>query len=255
LVPESELKELRLLMLPEEYDQEMECSFDASTKGAFYVKEMSQAEHENRIIPLETNPDEPLDFFLDLGYRDDTTILATQKATDGYPLLHAEADNQRPIHYYINRIQQICKELGAPQGRVYLPHDARAKSLQTGKSIVEQFMMHNVRPHIVPSLDLLDGIAAARMLFPEIWFNEPRTRDLIMALKSYRREYNEDRKVFNAQPIHDWSSHYADVFRYFAIIAQKGKPHSTTVDQALRDLGGRGANYAFSLEDLYNARH
>jgi phage terminase large subunit len=33
----------------------------------------------------------------------------------------------------------------------------------------------------------------------------------------YRREYDPKRQELKANPLHDWTSHYADAFRYFAV--------------------------------------
>ena len=33
----------------------------------------------------------------------------------------------------------------------------------------------------------------------------------------YRREWDEKRKEFRVRPLHDWTSHYADALRYFAV--------------------------------------
>jgi phage terminase large subunit len=33
----------------------------------------------------------------------------------------------------------------------------------------------------------------------------------------YRRDYDEKRQEFRQNPLHDWTSHYADAVRYFAV--------------------------------------
>jgi phage terminase large subunit len=255
---------MKKLMLEEEYEQEMECSFEASARGAFYSKEMSQAEREHRVRPLEANRDMPLHFIFDLGFRDDTATICWQDALDGYPIIHAEADNLRPIRHYIKRIEEICAQYDVKRGDVWLPHDAKAKTLQTGRSIVEQFLAAGIRPRLVPMLDVLDGIAAARMLFPEVWFNAEEEAvsgpcaELVEALKTYRREWDEDTKSFKNQPIHDWSSHYADSFRYFGVVAQKEQPRHATINPNYEISPETGllipkqlVHYPFSLDDLY----
>jgi phage terminase large subunit len=168
---------------------------------------------------------------------------------DGYPIIHAESDNLRPIRHYIERINAICTHYGCERGVIWLPHDARAKTLQTGKSIVEQFLLAGIRPQIVPSLDVLDGIAAARMLFPEIYFNSTTTTDLVEALMTYRREWDEDKKAFRNKPVEDWSVHYADTFRYFAIIARKlSAPREETPKNIVTSAM---THYPFTLEELW----
>jgi hypothetical protein len=205
LIAEEELSEMKKLMLPEEYAQEMECSFEASARGAFYSVEIMAAESAGRIGNLLVNPGFPIHFIYDLGFRDDTATICFQEALDGYPIIHAEADSLRPIAHYIKRIDEICLQYDCPRGEVWLPHDAKAKTLQTGRSIVEQFLAAGIRPRLVPMLDVIDGIAAARLLFKEIYFREISTRDLVEALKTYRRAWNEDTQSFSNQPIHDWS--------------------------------------------------
>jgi len=255
LIDEAELREMKKLMLPEEYAQELECSFEASTRGAFYSQEITEAEAAQRVTPLLANEDMPLHFIYDLGFRDDTATICFQDAEDGYPILHAESDSLRPIRHYIQRIDEICLEYNCTRGEVWLPHDAKAKTLQTGKSIVEQFIQAGIRPFLVPSLDVLDGIQAARMLFPQIYFNSAPDAlsgpcaQLIEALKTYRRAWDEDKKAFSNAPIHDWSSHYADVFRYFAIVARKLR--ATEPAQAENIPPRQLTHYPYSLEDLY----
>jgi len=55
--------------------------------------------------------------------------------------------------------------------------------------------------------------------------NHPEIRE---ALKQYRCEYDEEKKVFSPRPLHDWTSHAADAFRYLAMglpeAAAKQKP-------------------------------
>ena len=263
LIAEEELYEMRKLMLPEEYEQEMECSFEASARGAFYSAELTAAEAAGHITPLLANEDMPLHFIFDLGFTDDTALIAFQDATDGYPIIHAESDNLRPIHYYIKRIHDICDLYGCERGVVWLPHDVRAKTLQTGRSIVEQFLDSGIRPQIVPNLDKLDGIAAARLLFPEVYFNAEAgaisgpCAELVEALKTYRRRWDEDTKAFSKEPIHDWSSHYADVFRYFALVARKEAPTKLPLSPNYqRTPAGlivpkQLTHYPFSLDDLF----
>jgi hypothetical protein len=104
---------------------------------------------------------------------------------------------------------------------------------------------------MVPNLDKMDGINAARFVFQFLTFNEPNTEELILALKSYHRTWDEDKKAFTNEDVHDWSSHYADMFRYLAIVARF--PHSRPLDvvAAVQDEKAV-AHYAFTLDDLWD---
>ena len=55
------------------------------------------------------------------------------------------------------------------------------------------------------------------MLLPMCWFDKVKCKDGVEALRMYRREYDDKRQEFRVYPLHDWTSHYADAFRYFAV--------------------------------------
>lgn len=253
VIPEDDIQQIKDLTTEEEFAQEFECSFSASTRGAYYSKEIANAEVSGRInANLRIDGALPLDFALDLGYRDDTAGWAWQEHYDGYSMHMSFADNTKPISHYIHIINAICSEKGVPRGKIWLPHDARAKTLQTGRSIVEQFVDHGIMPEIVPSLSLSDGIAATRLIFPDIHFHEEGCRDGLRALRSYHREFDEDRKVYKDTPVHDWSSHFADALRYFGIVSKK-KRHKTTEEivAGKRLVSAHGTHYNFTLNDLW----
>jgi hypothetical protein len=60
----------------------------------------------------------------------------------------------------------------------------------------------------------------------------------IDALRQYRREYSESLGRFKDKPLHDWTSHYADAFRYLA----KGR-------RPFRSTGGRQPGQAQAIAD------
>jgi phage terminase large subunit len=108
-------------------------------------------------------------------------------------------------------------------GRNWLPHDAEAKSLGTGKSIQQIMHAHGRQVYIVPKLSVEDGVTAARTIFPNRWFDEENCADSPYALRHYRYEVDEDLGTFSKKPLYDWALHGADGFCYFAV-ATKPKP-------------------------------
>jgi hypothetical protein len=68
-----------------------------------------------------------------------------------------------------------------------------------------------------------DGINAVRVLIPRCWFDAQRCARGIDALRLYRAQVDErmhdpsGRPVLKPQPVHDWTSHAADAFRYLAL--------------------------------------
>lgn len=220
ILPLDELNRLKSLMPPNEYEAEIECSFEAAITGAFYGKEMVEADRAGRITLVEYDKEVPVYTAWDLGYSDDTAIWFYQVVKGEVHLIDYYASNGQSIEHYAN----IVKDRGYKYSRHWLPHDARAKTLASGgRSIIEQLANHlGVDAiSIFPELSVQDGIQAARFMLPRCYFDEERTRDGIEALRQYQREYDDDKKSFREKPRHDWTSHAADAFRGVALAWQE----------------------------------
>lgn len=244
ILGQEELLEMQSQMSEDEYEQEVECSFEAALIGAIWGREMRVADEQGRISKLlEPDPSQPTHAVLDLGFTDDTAIWFWQTRPGGFLLTKSFAENNQPIDYYI----ELFHNFPYPMGDIWLPHDARAKSLQTGKSIVEQFLAAGIRPRLVPNLAIRDGISAARKVFPQCYFSLPGCEDGTEALKQYQRKWDEDKKIFSEKPEHDWTSHYGDSFRYFAIVVRPDVKEQETPEQ--KEI--REAENGMNLHNLF----
>lgn len=243
IIPPAELEEMKSSMPADEYESEMECSWFAAVKGSYYGTEMQKA----RVGDFPSVPGVESHYVFDLGYTDTTAIWRWQEFTDHILVNFAMEWSAKSIDFYINWLHSQ-REAGFRMGNVWLPHDARAKSLQTGRSIVEQFLTNGIRPRLVPTLSIQDGVSAARMMFKEIVFDEGGCYDGLKALKSYKREFDQDKKAFRDKPNHDWSSNYADSFRYLSLVAKKGAAVPLIVPQKPFAVP---LHYSFTLEEAW----
>jgi hypothetical protein len=64
---------------------------------------------------------------------------------------------------------------------------------------------------------VIDGIDVARSKIKNCWFDNTRCKHGIEALRQYRCDYDDKHGVLRKAPLHDWSSHGSDAFRYFAV--------------------------------------
>lgn len=240
-----ELRDARAQMTEEAFATEYEVSFEAAIPGAYYAKIIGELYGSNHIGAWPLDPDLPVDFAADLGFTDSCSWWGWQTTPSGYRIVEFYEADGHPIKHYIDYIK------GRPYkvGNVYLPHDAKAKSLQTGKSIVEQFLANGIRPQLVPELSLQDGIEAARLILPRCYFNEETTYEGISHLRGYMREWDERTQTFRSRPKHDQHSHGADAFRYFALSA---RPISSKSQSGHRMSTGASATFQFSLDDLWD---
>jgi len=242
LIPEDDLAMMRRMMDPEQYAQEMECSFEASVRGAIYARQVELMIAEGRIGDFRAKRGIPVHVVADLGWRDLTSVGFFQERPDGVVVDKAFADNMKPIKHYLQEIRAYFAATGHRMGRFFLPHDAKAKSLQTGKSTVEICIEERFKPEIVTELSLQDGISATRQFYDYLYYNKEGTEKLVLAAKSYHRKYDEELRTYSDEPVHDWSSHWMDMQRYMAIMANKKnwKPANSPL------------TYGFSLNDLFN---
>lgn len=216
LLPQSELDAVQAQLSPNQYQQEYECSFEASIMGAIWGDEMRDATDTGRITAVACDPDLPVHTAWDLGYRDDTAIWFYQVLRDEIHVIDYYAVSGATV----SDIAETILDKPYRYGRHQLPHDARAKTLASGgKSIIEQLAAHLGLGSlaIVPDLSVQDGIQAVRTMLPRVWFDAENCRDGIEALRQYQREYDEDKKAFRQSPRHDWCSHPADAFRMLAV--------------------------------------
>ena len=218
LIPQEELDDAKKMQTEDQYLAEWECDFESAILGAFYGKEMRQLTDQDRILDIEYDPMFPVHTAWDLGYSDDTAIWWFQVVHGEIRCLDYHSSNGQPVAFYTGIIASREAERGYVYGTHYLPHDARAKTLASNRSIIEQLSdkiaLKSMK--IVPMLSLQDGIQATRLALTRAWFDH-KCEDGIECLRQYQREYDEDKKVFRDKPRHDWTSHGADAFRMLSI--------------------------------------
>jgi len=219
LLPNDELEDAAKSMSEDQYLQEFECDFESAIVGAYYGKEMRQLTDQNRITTVTYDPMFKVHTAWDLGYSDDTAIWFFQVIHGEIRLLDYHYSNGQPVSFYAGIVQSREIERGYDYGYHYLPHDARAKTLASNRSVIEQLgdKLPIKALRIVPNLGLQDGIQASRLALTRAWFDH-KCEDGIECLRQYQREYDEDKKLFRDKPRHDWTSHGADAFRYLSIV-------------------------------------
>lgn len=240
IIPARELEELRGQMDPEEFAQEYECSFDAALKGAIYASEVNDLFYDGRLRKNLYDPALPLHVAFDLGFTDATVATYWQEGPDGsIRVVRVHATTGTDIFAHIDELNELEQT-----PTVWLPHDARAKNLQTGRSMIEQFLKEGIRPRIVPNHKVRDRIQAVRRLFPVVYFDTDTCGDMLEALKGYRRQWNDKLLMYDDAPYHDWCSDYADSFGYMAMVCRKSSG-AVLVDGDLVNSAG------YNLENLY----
>ena len=186
---------------------------------------------------------------MDLGFTDSTAIWFWQHRPDGIAMVNYHEAHSQPLHYYFD----LFDGLGYTYENIFLPHDAKAKTLQTGRSTVEQFLEHfkdtDTEVRITPSLKVQQGIDAARLVLPLVHFDRDCSEG-VECLRGYRRKYNDLTKSYSDSPLHDWAADGADAFRYFALVTRTSL--NIPDDSVIETLDFKPKPY--TLNDLFHEK-
>lgn len=214
IIDPEELAAVKRTMDPDEYEQEFECSFTAAIKGAYFSHLMAAADKDKRIGRIPYDPTVPVHTSWDLGMSDSTSIWFIQSMPGGsFAVIdYYEASGEGLDHY-----AKVLDEKGYKFGKHIAPHDIRVRELGTGKTRLETSRSLGIRFDIAPNIPVQDGINAIRSILPRCWFDEDKCAAGIESLRHYRREFNDIMNNFKDHPLHDWTSHAVDAFRYFAV--------------------------------------
>jgi len=231
-VNEGELLSAQNDMSEEEYAQEYECSFEAAIQGAYYSKQMERLTKEGQVCSVPYESALSVNTAWDLGLDDMTSIWFYQLAGKEIRLIdYYEASGAGLPHYV-----QVLREKGYTYGEHHLPHDVKVKELSTGRSRLDVLRSLQLNPlYVVPKLGIEDGINAVRSILSRCWFDEKKCARGIEALRQYRTEYDQKSQTFRARPLHDWTSHPCDAFRYLAVSLREAVDQRTLPKFANQD--------------------
>ena len=249
IIPQSELDEMRSMMGEDEYLQEMECSFDATAKGMILARQIEQAEQEGRISDdVVHDPDQPVYVNSDIGFRDAAAWWFWQPtAGGGYNVIDFDQASGLDAEDWIDRLSDKFKEFG----RVWLPHDAKAKTFSTRRSAMEQFMAAGHKVALTPRTSVHHRVNAARYMVQHCRFHKTRCKEGLDAARNWKFKFDETRKVFSADPDHDGNSHAGDSYSYFALVA---KPPAAKPAHSEKSKIITPAMRAFTLDGLFSDR-
>lgn len=198
------------------------------SEGAIYRFEIERLYEEKRVRLVPYDPLLKVHTVWDLGWNDAMSIGMVQRSGAEVRFIDHLKNSHRTLDWYVAQLEKKPYRWGTD----FIPHDGRARNMQTGKSTEEalQAMKRNVV--VLPLLDVEEGIKAARLLFPRVYFDQDKCPELLESLKRYQRQINEKTREPGA-PLHDQYSHDADMFRYVGM----------AVDQMSNDDWGGALKY------------
>lgn len=194
-------------------NQEYYCSFHNAIEGSYYTKQIKRAEEEGRITNVAYETTIRVNTWWDLGIGDSMVIWFTQSVGNEIRVIDYYENNGEGLEHYIKYLDSKLYLYGTHNA----PHDISVRELGTGKSRLEAAELLGIRLEVVPKMPVTDGINAVRAIFNRCYFDKEKCHKGLMALRNYRKEFDERKTKFKDKPLHDWASHGADGFRYFAV--------------------------------------
>lgn len=204
---------------PDKYDHVWEGNPVVIAKGSYYGKALQAAKDSDpsRIGTVPVDPYLLVNTSWDLGIGDSTAIWFFQFHRVGpvgeYRWIdYYEASGEGFPHY-----ASVLASKGYNYGKHIAPHDIAVRELGTGKSRIETAKNLGINFTVCPQIGVDDGIDASRNVIAASWFDAKKCEQGLESLWSYQREWDERGACFKAKPLHDWTSHGADAFRYGAV--------------------------------------
>lgn len=223
VVPPHVIEEEKRTMPDELFRQEWECDWSAANIGSILGRYIEAAEKSGRVredVDLDADG-AGVEISSDIGFRDTSSFWFWQPKVNGFSLVDYDEDSGLDASEWIPRLKE---RLGKTKlEKIWLPHDAKAKTFQSRHSVVEQFLsaFGRERVDIVPEAKKQDRINAARLVIPRCEFNSINCDLGLDGLRNWSFEWNEEKKTFSKEPKHDWASHPGDAFSYGAQVMRE----------------------------------
>lgn len=195
------------------YLQEYQCSWASAIPGAYWAKELDALEQAGRLTEVPHDPALPVHTSHDLGIDDESVTFYFQLVGPQWRMIDVD------VYRGVGLVEQVKDMHAKPYtyGDNAYPHDLKVRDLGSGVSRERLIKKLGIQPHICPMHKLHDGIDAVRRMIPMLWIDREKCGDAFETLKSYRAEYDENKQTLRKQPLHDYTSNWADSLRYRAM--------------------------------------
>jgi len=214
IIDHEEVEAMRAEMEDHEFRQELLCDWQAAVRGAYYGKVLVALEEAGRHGRVPYDSALPVDTAWDLGIADSTAVWFIQATRGGEVRL---IDYAEFVGDGFPEIINTIRNKPYQYRNHWAPHDIRVRELGSGVSREETARKLGLSFRLSPNIPLMDGISATRTMLERCWIDQVKCKRGMDALRLYRSEYDEKRRIYSARPLHDHTSHAADALRMYAV--------------------------------------
>ncbi|BEM41784.1 phage terminase large subunit [Serratia marcescens] len=201
-------------------------AFQQSVEGAYYARQFRDLYGKGRIGTLPDNKHQPVHTFWDIGISDSTAIWFVRLVGEEFHVVDFYENSGEGLRHYL----KVLKDRGYEYGDHWGPHDIDNREFgsdaKTRRELAREGYdidgkKYSIAFKVVPKIGVDEGIEQVREILPHCAFDEVRCADGLVALENYRKEWDAKRGCWKDRPLHDFASHGADAFRYFAVTRKK----------------------------------
>ena len=201
------------------FEQEYLCSFSGALVGAYFGAEMNTAEREGRIGKCDIDPGYPVHAVMDLGKAANNPVWLFQVVQGKLHVVAFYEPRSEDLDDWITDLRDLGHD-----GNTYVPHDIMVTEWGSGKTRFDLLKSKNMRPVRVARVSVADGLQAGRMAINAAVFDREKCGNGIEGLKSYRRDWDDNRKTFRETPVKDWAEHIGSSWRYLGLAWREVTP-------------------------------
>ena len=207
-LPKDFVDDLRRMELdsPAKYKQYvMNCHDEVDLDACYYIQKMNQLRADGHICHVSHDPSVRTHLSFDIGL-DCTAVWFLQTVKGKRNVIDYYENTGKFVDHYA----RILDSKGYNYGKVVLPHDGKARSKVSGESYAKAFRDLGYDVIVNPRIGKDVGINIVADALPSLYFDENKCKDGLEALDHFRREYDEENRVYKETPLHDWASHPSD---------------------------------------------
>jgi phage terminase large subunit len=200
---------------PDSYPHVWEGDFVTIMEGAYFASQLTEAKAKGRIGQISADPLMQYLTFWDIGgtglRADARSIWVAQFIGPQIRVVDYRETAGQPLDADVRWL----RDSGYGRAVCVLPHDGATNDRVFDVSYESSLRQAGFEVVVIPNQGrgaAAMRIAAARRLFPNIWFNEETTKAGIEALGWYHEKRSTGDRDIGLGPEHDWSSHGADAF-------------------------------------------
>jgi hypothetical protein len=196
-----------------EYPSTPEEAFATANEGYYFSKQMSAARTERRICHLPYDEHAKTYTAWDIGVSDTNVIWVFQLVGKEVRCIDYYENSDEALSHYVKWL----KERPYMYEKHFFPHDAAARSLQSGKSLADVARGMGLKVEVLPrDTNEMFGIECLRNMLPRFFFEQSKCSKGIKALEAFRKEWNEKLGCYREKSLHDWASHASKALIYCA---------------------------------------